>query len=114
MICPSQKIGILLHRGFESGEKTEFLDPDKSDSNDFFDFPKLKSWGSIIPEHAHPNEQIGTVLKGALTLIVGGEEKIVRENDFWCIPADVTHKGKCIEGPAEVLEFFSPPRADYA
>ncbi len=69
--------------------------------------------GSIIPEHAHPNEQIGTVLKGSLSLVIGDEEKIVRSGDFWCIPADVPHKGQCLEGPAEVLEVFSPPREDY-
>ena len=69
--------------------------------------------GSIIPEHAHPNEQIGTVLKGSLSLTIGDEEKIVRAGDFWCIPADVPHKGQCLEGPAEVLEVFSPPREDY-
>ncbi len=70
--------------------------------------------GSVIPEHAHPHEQIGRVLKGSFSLTIGGEEKIVKENDFWCIPADVPHKGKCLEGPAEMLEVFAPPREDYA
>ncbi len=70
--------------------------------------------GSNIPEHAHPNEQIGTVLKGSLALTIGDEEKIVKENDFWCIPADVPHKGECLDGPAEVLEVFAPLREDYA
>jgi quercetin dioxygenase-like cupin family protein len=69
--------------------------------------------GSIIPEHAHPNEQIGMILKGSLSLTVGDEEKIVKKGDFWCIPPDVPHKGHCLEGPAEVLEVFAPPRADY-
>jgi len=69
--------------------------------------------GSLIAEHNHPNEQIGTVLKGSLSLIIGKEEKVVKKGDFWCIPADVPHKGRCLEGPAQVLEVFSPPREDY-
>jgi len=70
--------------------------------------------GSIIPEHAHPNEQIGTILKGSLSLTIGTEERIVKKGDCWCIPADVPHKGQCLDGPAEVLEVFSPPREDYS
>jgi len=70
--------------------------------------------GSIIPEHDHPNEQIGTILKGSLSLIIGEEEKIVNKGDFWCIPANIPHKGRCLEGPAEVLEVFSPIREDYS
>jgi len=70
--------------------------------------------GSIIPEHAHPHEQIGTVIKGTLSLTIGDEKKVVKQNDFWCIPSDVVHKGRCLEGPAEILEVFSPPREDYS
>ena len=72
------------------------------------------SEGSSIPEHSHPHEQVGTVLKGSLELIIGHEKKIVTAGDFWVIPSDVPHKGRCLEGPAEVLEVFSPVREDYA
>ena len=27
--------------------------------------------GAIVPEHSHPQEQIGTVLKGGIELIIG-------------------------------------------
>jgi quercetin dioxygenase-like cupin family protein len=72
------------------------------------------SEGSILPEHSHPHEQIGTVLKGSLELTIGNETKIVAEGDLWVIPPDVSHAGKCLKGPAEVLEVFSPVREDYA
>ena len=72
------------------------------------------SAGSAIPEHSHPHEQIGTILKGAMEMIIGDDKKIVREGDLWVIPSNVVHRGNCIEGPAEVLEVFSPPRKDYA
>ena len=72
------------------------------------------SEGVAIPEHSHPHEQIGTVLSGSMELIIGEEKKIVTKGDLWWIPSNVTHRGKCVEGPAEVLEVFSPVREDYA
>jgi quercetin dioxygenase-like cupin family protein len=70
--------------------------------------------GSSVPEHSHPHEQIGTVLKGTLELIIGDEKRVVTEGDGWVIPSDVVHKGHCVEGPAEVMEFFAPVREDYS
>jgi quercetin dioxygenase-like cupin family protein len=70
--------------------------------------------GSAVPEHSHPHEQIGTVLKGTLELIIGNETRLVSEGDGWVIPSDVVHKGHCVEGPAEVMEVFAPVREDYA
>jgi quercetin dioxygenase-like cupin family protein len=70
--------------------------------------------GSDIPEHAHPHEQMGTVLKGALELTIGEEKKVVRPGDAWRIPSDVVHSGHCLDEAAEVLEFFAPPREDYS
>ena len=70
--------------------------------------------GANIPEHSHPHEQMGTVLKGALELIIGDEKKTVKAGDAWCIPPDVVHNGNCLDEATEILEFFSPPRDDYA
>jgi quercetin dioxygenase-like cupin family protein len=68
---------------------------------------------SGIPEHAHPHEQIGTVLKGKLELTIAGEKRIVAPGGAYQIPSNATHSGLCIEGPAEVLEIFSPVREDW-
>jgi len=70
--------------------------------------------GSDIPEHSHPHEQMGTVLKGALELTIGDEKKVVRPGDAWRIPSDVAHSGHSLDEGAEVLEFFSPVREDYS
>ena len=72
------------------------------------------SEGAAIPEHSHPHEQIGTVLSGSMELVIGEEKRILAKGDLWVIPSGVAHKGRCLEGPAEVLEFFSPVREDYA
>ncbi len=69
--------------------------------------------GSGIPEHAHPHEQIGTVLKGKLELTIAGEKRIVPLGGAYHIPSNVTHSGLCVEGPADVLEMFAPVREDW-
>jgi quercetin dioxygenase-like cupin family protein len=69
--------------------------------------------GSGIPEHAHPHEQIGTVLKGKLELTIAGEKRIVAPGGAYHIPSNVTHSGLCVEGPADVLEMFAPVREDW-
>ena len=69
--------------------------------------------GSGVPEHAHPHEQIGTVLKGEMQLSIAGEKQIVTTGGAYHIPSGVTHSGLCLEGPAEVIEMFSPVREDF-
>ena len=69
--------------------------------------------GAILPQHAHPHEQIGTVLKGKLELSVAGEKQIVTAGGAYHIPSGVTHSGLCLEGPAEVIEMFAPVREDW-
>ena len=68
--------------------------------------------GAAVPEHAHVHEQMGTVLRGALELKIGPETKVVKPQGAYHIPSDVLHSGKCLEGPAEVLEVFTPRRDD--
>ena len=69
--------------------------------------------GSRVPEHAHPHEQIGTVLKGKLELSIAGEKHLVTAGGAYHIPSGVTHSGLCLEGPAEVVEIFAPVREDW-
>ena len=66
-----------------------------------------------IPGHSHPHEQMGTVLKGSMELVIGKEKKIVGEGSAYHIPSNVVHSGRCLGSNAEVLDVFSPPREDY-
>ncbi|MGD8983932.1 MAG: cupin domain-containing protein [Desulfobacteraceae bacterium] len=74
-------------------------------------FFRLES-GTKIPEHAHPHEQMGTVLKGSVELVIGEEKRVVKEGCAYRVPPDVLHSGMCLESSSEVLEVFSPPRED--
>ena len=69
--------------------------------------------GAGPPLHAHPHEQIGTVLKGELQLSIAGEKQIVTAGGAYHIPSGVTHSGLCLKGPAEVIEMFAPVREDW-
>jgi len=72
--------------------------------------------GSEVPWHAHPHEQLGTVLKGEIHLFVGSEDAepwIMHAGDVYALPPHVRHRA--LTGPegTTVLDVFAPPREDY-
>lgn len=69
--------------------------------------------GSIVPEHAHPNEQITLVTKGAMEFTLDGETKILRSGDGVCIPPDMPHKAVILDEATEAIDAWNPPREDY-
>jgi quercetin dioxygenase-like cupin family protein len=69
--------------------------------------------GSVVPEHAHPHEQMGMMISGRLEFTIGGMTRIVEAGDLWRIPGNVPHKVRAIDGPAVALDVFHPVRDDY-
>lgn len=70
--------------------------------------------GAVVPQHNHPHEQGGILLKGKLELTIGDEVRVVEPGSLFLIPANVPHKAKAVAGPVVVLDVFSPIREDYA
>ncbi len=68
--------------------------------------------GTGVPEHSHPHEQMGIVLKGSLELKIVADKRIMKKGDVYHIPSNLVHSGKSVAGPAEIIEIFSPPRDD--
>lgn len=66
-----------------------------------------------MPEHRHPQEQLGVVLRGELTLRIGEESRLRRAGDMWVIPSGVPHAVVVGAGGCTVVEAFSPPRHDW-
>jgi quercetin dioxygenase-like cupin family protein len=68
---------------------------------------------AVVPEHRHPAEQNGMVLRGQMTFRVGDEERLLGPGGTWRIRGDVPHSA--IAGPdgAEVIDVFSPIRSDW-
>lgn len=69
---------------------------------------------AVVPEHRHPNEQTGLLLRGALRFTIGGETKELQPGALWVIPGDTPHD--VVAGPegATLAELFAPPRTDWA
>jgi quercetin dioxygenase-like cupin family protein len=68
--------------------------------------------GALVPMHAHDSEQMTYVLQGALRVLVGGEEVIVREGEVLHIPSGVPHQAEALEDTFE-LDAFSPVRPEW-
>ena len=68
---------------------------------------------TVIPEHAHENEQLGMVIQGGLTFRIGREARSLEPGGTWCIPANVPHAVDVGPDGAVVLDVFAPVRDDY-
>lgn len=68
----------------------------------------------LVPEHRHPNEQLGLCLSGTVTFRVGDEERSLGPGGTWRIPADIPHEARAGSAGAVVVEVFSPIRDDWA
>ncbi len=69
--------------------------------------------GSVVPDHAHPHEQMGVMISGRLEFTVGGLTRILGPGDSWKIPGGVVHTVRALDGPAVALDVFHPIREDY-
>ncbi len=68
--------------------------------------------GSILPVHAHAQEQIAHVLSGRVRFNVGGEAREVGAGESLYLASNVPHGAETLEA-AVVIDTFSPPRTDY-
>jgi quercetin dioxygenase-like cupin family protein len=66
-----------------------------------------------VPEHSHPHEQFGILLKGEAEFGGGESIHLVKEGMLYQIPPQERHRVKVTRGPALFLDIFSPPREEY-
>jgi len=67
---------------------------------------------AALPEHSHPYEQTGYLVKGNIRLIVGDDIREIVPGDSWSIPKDLKHKAEILTDSV-AIEIFSPAREDY-
>ena len=67
----------------------------------------------VVPEHHHPNEQIGIVLRGLVTMTIGGESRRLGAGDTYVIPGEVPHGAATGPEGASVIDVFNPTREDW-
>jgi quercetin dioxygenase-like cupin family protein len=66
----------------------------------------------VVPLHQHENEQISSVLTGALKFEIEGKELVLRAGEVLVIPPHVPHRVVALEG-SMALDVFSPVRTDW-
>jgi unsaturated pyranuronate lyase len=69
--------------------------------------------GIHLPEHHHPNEQLGMVIQGSLRFTIAGETRELAPGGTWRIPADTPHSADVGPDGAVVIDVFAPPREDW-
>jgi len=69
--------------------------------------------GATVPEHSHPHEQLGVVVRGTLTFLVDGEQRLVGEGDTYRLAGGETHAAENRgDVPVVGYDVFAPPRDD--
>lgn len=68
---------------------------------------------AVLPEHHHENEQLGFVIKGIITMTIGGEKREMHAGDTYAIPSHVPHDAKAGPDGCTVTDVFAPVRADW-
>jgi quercetin dioxygenase-like cupin family protein len=68
--------------------------------------------GGVVARHSHENEQVTSVLSGALKFKFDGQEVIVRAGEVLQIPSWLEHEVDVLEDTVAV-DVFSPVRQDW-
>ena len=68
--------------------------------------------GSELPDHSHPHEQTGYLIKGRLDLVIDGVRHEFAAGDAWSIPGETRHSAVAVTDVV-ALEVFTPVREDY-
>lgn len=68
--------------------------------------------GCVVPMHSHENEQLSTIIEGALKFLVDRKEIVVRGGEVLTIPPNMAHEAIALEDTLGI-DVFCPPRADW-
>lgn len=69
--------------------------------------------GAVVPEHSHPHDQAGIVIKGRATFFIGGMERTLGPGDWYLAPGGTPHRVVVLDEPCQILDVFTPPRETY-
>ena len=68
--------------------------------------------GSVLPEHAHPHEQVSHVLDGEFEMTIEGETQRLGPGTVAFVPPNATHSGRALSD-CRLIDVFHPVRDDY-
>ncbi len=66
--------------------------------------------GTVVPLHAHEEEQVAFVLEGEFEFEIAGETRTLRPGQVAHIPPHVPHAARTYETSCTQVDVFVPPR----
>ena len=66
--------------------------------------------GALLPEHAHPHEQVTNVIRGRFEMTVDGETQTIEPGSLLVIPSGAKHRGRALTDCFILDVFVSRPR----
>ncbi len=70
------------------------------------------SAGAVLPDHAHPHEQVVHLYEGEFEMTVDGKTSVAKSGAVLAIPGNARHSGRAITD-CRVMDVFYPVREDY-
>ena len=67
---------------------------------------------TILESHKHEVDQVGTVVKGQIVMVVAGEQRVLIAGDSYRVPAGTVHGARVLHEPTIVVDCFAPARED--
>ena len=68
---------------------------------------------SVATVHAHPEEQMGTIIEGEYEFELNGVRRMCRRGDVYVVPPGVPHGARTFARPCIALDVFAPPRGGF-
>jgi len=68
--------------------------------------------GSALPDHAHPHEQVTTIIRGRFEMTLDDETRTIEAGTVVVIPSETRHRGQALTD-CFIIDVFSPVREDY-
>jgi quercetin dioxygenase-like cupin family protein len=68
--------------------------------------------GTVVESHKHDVDQVGTVVRGQLVMVVAGEQALLMPGDCYRVPAGTAHGARVLHEETTVVDCFAPPRDD--
>ena len=67
----------------------------------------------LVPEHRHENEQVGFVLRGSVTMVIGNQSRELRVGETYTIASQIPHSARAGAQGASVVDVFAPVREEW-
>ncbi len=68
--------------------------------------------GTVVSSHKHEVDQVGTVVRGQVVMVIAGEQRVLSSGDCYRIPAQTAHGARVLHEPTTLVDCYAPARED--